>query len=129
MKRWVIISPLPPPQDWDSFHHYYRAVSNFYHESPLLHSRFCIHIFVFFWIPIFVFFWKKTEIFWIYTTTQCFIKIVQKIDFTSWNTILWHFFKKKQGRTLRFFFYLIKIHDLWILMKMWKKTKGTTLFF
>ena len=57
--RWVIIWPAPPPQTLATNHPYYRAV---------------------FRINIFEFFCKKTLTFWIYPTTSCFIKIVQKVN-------------------------------------------------
>ena len=72
---------------------------------------------------------KKSIFFSIYCTKSCFIRIVQKVNFWNWNSILCHFFSKNTIVPLGFFHIFIKIHKPWILIKKLKKTKGTTLFF
>ena len=51
-------------------------------------------------IIIFCFFWEKTLTFRIYFSTSCFIRIVQKFDFTTSNPILLQFSGKKIKFTL-----------------------------
>ena len=41
---------------------------------------------------------KKTLTFRIYPSTSCFIRIVEKVDFTTRNPMLFHFFYKKSGQ-------------------------------
>ena len=52
---------------------------------------------------------EKTLKFWIYTSTSCFIKIVQKVKFSTWNRILFDFFLNHKVLPLVFFSILMKI--------------------
>ena len=107
-KLWTQITTTTEPfQTFTMNHHRYTAIFGF--------TFLCFFGFTF------LCFLEKTLIFWIYTTKSCFIKIVQKIDFISWNPILSHFFTKNNVVPLYFFQILIKIHGLWTWMKIWEK--------
>ena len=91
-----------PPQTLDTFHPYYRAVFGF--------TFLC-------------FFWKNLS----FMNLPYYIMLYQnsqKIDFTSWNPILCHFFYKNQGSTLSFFQFFDQNSWLMNFDENVKKTQG-----
>ena len=64
------------------------------HKSPLLEP---------FSGLTFLCFWEKALIFWNYPTKSYFIKSVKKVNFTSWNPILFDYFSKHKVVPLSFF--------------------------
>ena len=114
-----LVHLLSPPQTLDTFHPYYRAVSNFSTNHPCYTAVFGFTFLCFFGKNVF------------FSNLQYYIMFYQncpKNDFTSWNPILCHFFTKNKVVPLVFFRFLIKIHGLWILMKCEKNLRVLSCF-
>ena len=105
----------PPPQTLDTCQPGYRAVSSFFHESPLLHSRFWIHNFVFF---------LKKRIFFEFTLlhhdlSKLFRKLILRAEI-KFHVI---FFTKDKVVPLSFSFIFDQKSWLMNFMKMWKNLR------